>query len=231
MSKTKDWDSKQYMKFERERTQPSVDLINRIDIAPTAVLDIGCGPGNSTKRLADRFEKADILGIDSSDNMLEKAKSSYPQLKFQKRVVPDELDGLGEFDLIFSNACLHWIADHKSLFPRIMDKLCRGGVLAVQMPLVQYADFYKTLDTLIKKGKWEKLGKIKNFHNLSPSETYDILSSVSREVNMWDTTYYHIVPSHDSVTEWYMGGADCVRILRHSMTVKRTSFYPIYRKR
>lgn len=83
-----DWNSAQYTKFERERTQPSIDLINRLHIEPKTVLDIGCGPGNSTAQLFRRFPEADILGIDSSDNMLEKASASYPGMKFKKCFVP-----------------------------------------------------------------------------------------------------------------------------------------------
>ncbi len=201
----KDWNSNQYIKFEKERTQPSVDLIGRIGISPQTVLDIGCGPGNSTNRLCERFPSADIIGIDSSDNMLEKAKSSYPFLKFRKCLIPDELDSLGKFDLIFSNACLHWIPDHASLLPKLTEKLNHGGMLAVQMPLVQNAEFYIQLNRLIAEDKWIKLRDIHNFHNLSPAETYDILSGVSKEVTMWETTYYHTVPSHGSVIEWYKG--------------------------
>lgn len=200
-----DWNSEQYTKFERERTQPSIDLIHRINIRPTTILDIGCGPGNSTNRLAKYFPDADILGVDSSDNMLAKAEKTYPYLKFQKCLIPDELDSLENYDLIFSNACLHWIPDHESLLPKLMSKLNDGGMLAVQMPLVQEAMFYKLLNRLISEGKWKKLSVIHNFHNLTPNETYDILSRVSNDITMWDTTYYHVVPSHDSVIEWYKG--------------------------
>lgn len=201
----KDWNSTQYTKFEKERTKPSIDLINRINNFPKSILDIGCGPGNSTNQLYEHFPKAEILGIDSSDNMLDRAKSSYAHLEFQKCVVPDEIDKLENFDLIFSNACLHWIPDHKSLFPKLIKKLNSGGMLAVQMPLVQNAMFYKVLNRLISTDKWKKLRDIHIFHNLSPDETYDVLSEISTDVTMWDTTYYHIVPSYSSVIDWYKG--------------------------
>lgn len=200
-----DWNSNQYTKFEKERTQPSIDLIHRISTLPKSILDIGCGPGNSTNQLYERFPKADILGIDNSDNMLDKAKNTYSHLKFYKCTLPDDIDNIGNFDLIFSNACLHWIPDHKSLFPKLMGKLNFGGMLAVQMPLVQNATFYKILNKLISTDKWKKLRDIRIFHNLSPNETYDILSEISNEVTMWDTTYYHIVPSYSSVIDWYKG--------------------------
>lgn len=104
-----DWNSNQYMKFGAERTQPSIDLVNRIaDINPNRILDIGCGPGNSTDRLAKQFPNADILGVDFSEDMLKKARTTYPELRFEQSFIPDDLDKLdGEFDLIFSNACIH----------------------------------------------------------------------------------------------------------------------------
>lgn len=137
--------------------------------------------------------------------MLGKASASYPEMKFKKCFVPDGLEELDRFDLIFSNACLHWISDHEKLFPKLIEKLNDGGVLAVQMPLVQNAMFYHELNILASDGKWRKLSAIHNFHNLSPEETYNILCKSASEVEMWDTSYYHIVPSHSSVIDWYKG--------------------------
>ena len=162
------WNSEQYTKFEKERTQPSIDLINRLDIQPKTVLDIGCGPGNSTNQLYERFPDANILGIDNSDNMLCKARNSYPQLRFVNCFIPDELDRLDSFDLIFSNACLHWIPEHSSLYGRLMSCLNEGGVLAVQMPLVQYAPFYKILNELVAEKNGKVCGVYKTFTIFSP---------------------------------------------------------------
>lgn len=200
-----DWNSEQYIKFEKERTQPSVDLINKIDIDAKTVLDVGCGPGNSTARLLNQYPDAEILGIDNSENMLQKASSTYPDIKFCRCDVPEGLESLKSFDLIFSNACLHWIPNHGALLPKLMEKLNVGGVLAVQMPLVQQAPFYKAVGEAVTEDKWKKLRSIKNFHNLLPDETYDILARVSADVNMWETTYYHIVNSYNDVFEWYKG--------------------------
>ena len=194
-----DWNSNQYSKFENERTQPSVDLLRRINFVPKSILDIGCGPGNSTNQLLTFFPNSDILGIDSSDNMLNKASKTYPNLNFKKCFVPEELETIDNYDLIFSNACLHWIPDHVKLFPKLMTKLNDGGILAVQMPIVQEAMFYKILNKLVATDKWNRLSMIHNFHNLSPNQTYDILSTISQKVTMWETTYFHIVPSHNSV--------------------------------
>ncbi len=200
-----EWNPEQYIKFEKERTQPSVDLIGRVEISPKSILDIGCGPGNSTHCLSQSFPSAKILGIDSSESMLEKAQKTYPSLDFQKCIVPDELENLEKFDLIFSNACLHWIPEHTKLLPKIVEKLNDGGVLAVQMPLVQKAEFYKKIYALAEGERWKKLKSVNIFHNLSSEEYYDILTDVGCDVTLWETAYYHRVTSHDAVIAWYKG--------------------------
>lgn len=200
-----DWNSGQYIKFEKERTQPSVDLINRIDFTPKSILDIGCGPGNSTQQLYKRFSAANILGIDSSDNMLKKAEYDYPNIKFKKCCVPDGLDSLDNYDLIFSNACLQWIPNHDILLPELMSKVNKNGALAVQIPMIQNALFYKLIDELLKDKRWESLRNVRNFHNLSPDKTYDVLSKVSNKITMWETSYYHVMQSYEKIIDWYNG--------------------------
>ncbi|MCI6087770.1 MAG: methyltransferase domain-containing protein [Absicoccus porci] len=199
-----DWNAQQYKKFERERTQPSIDLIHRIDGKPNSILDIGCGPGNSTYQLKKYFPKAHLLGIDQSQDMLAKAKMTYPDLSFQEANIPNDLGSLDSYDLIFSNACLHWIPDHSTLLPKLINQLNDHGVLAVQMPMVQTAIFYRCLNEVLTREKWNRLRNIHNFHNLSPNETFDILMPISN-VTMWETTYYHVLENHDAIIEWYKG--------------------------
>ncbi len=202
-----DWNAVQYMKFESERTQPSVDLLNRLtDLAPKRILDLGCGPGNSSHALAGKFPAADIIGIDSSEDMLIKAKAAYPQFSFVSCHVPDGLYRIdGTFDLVFSNACIHWIPDQRQLIRSVFEKLSPGGVFAVQLPMTEKALFYRLLYQFIASGRWKKLNGIRNFHNLSPKEYDALLSEFSASLSMWETIYYHTVPSPSAVLEWYMG--------------------------
>ena len=129
------WNSQQYLKFEKERTQPAIDLAARIPLEhPQAVLDIGCGPGNSTHVLAQRFPEANILGVDQSLPMLEQAARQYPDLSFRQLDAHTELPTLGQrFDVVFSNACIQWVPDHPRLLREMMALLRPGGVLAVQV--------------------------------------------------------------------------------------------------
>lgn len=202
-----DWNSKQYLKFKKERTQPSLDLISRLtSLTPKRVLDIGCGPGNSTFALKTQFPNADILGTDSSDDMLKKANADHPDLRFQKCTAPDGLYALdGKFDLIFSNACFQWIPEQNELFDAVFGKLENGGTLAVQLPTVQTAPFYQMLDGVIRQERWKKLSGIRDFRNLSEMQYYDILCKKASDFNMWQTTYYHTVDGAQGVLDWYSG--------------------------
>lgn len=199
------WDSTQYLKFSKERKQPCIDLINRLKDNYKSILDLGCGPGNSTKNLQIKYPQAEIVGIDIDDNMLEKAKIDYPDLKFIKGDIPKSLDTLkNQYDLVFSNACIHWIEDQNELIEKVYDKINDDGVLAIQIPLTQESVFYKTLNTLIKD-KWNKLSGINNFYNLSIDEYYNKLSKKFSNVIIWTTNYYHILNSKDEIIEWYKG--------------------------
>lgn len=112
------WNSDCYSHFLKERTQPAIDLAAKIPLeAPDSILDLGCGPGNSTKVLADRFpHAAHLLGVDLSPDMLQHAKAKYPELSFQAFDATCDFETLStQFDVIFSNACIQWVPDHPRL--------------------------------------------------------------------------------------------------------------------
>ncbi len=203
------WNSEQYLRFERERTQPSRDLAARTRVADGGlVLDLGCGPGNSTAVLAERFASARVVGADNSPQMLARARADHPDLDFV------ELDATGDLsdyahrcDLVFSNACLHWVPDHETLLPRLMELLVTGGMLAVQIPLAdQQVMYQQVLWPLAQSPAWRgRLGVPQSFHTLSPERYLDVLEGAGASVDLWETTYYHQMPSHEAVLEWYRG--------------------------
>jgi trans-aconitate 2-methyltransferase len=128
------WNPDQYLKFANERTQPSIDLAARINVEnPKSIIDIGCGPGNSTRVLRQRWPESRISGLDSSVEMIKKAKEDFPELewitadastfKFDKK-----------YDIVFSNAALQWMPAHELLLRRLMEILNANGALAVQVP-------------------------------------------------------------------------------------------------
>ena len=205
-----EWNSAQYLLFEQERTRPSKDLAARIEQeAPAAVLDVGCGPGNSTNVLRERFPNAAILGIDSSRNMLEQARKKYPELAFEQlTLTPDCTEITGSYDVIFSNACLQWIPNHKKLFPSLFSKLKPGGVLAIQIPMTSDMPISAILREMTDDSPWSETLRTCRTHDLfthKPEEYYDILSGMSDSFALWQTSYLHVMDGCAGVVNWYCG--------------------------
>ncbi len=201
-----DWNSKQYLKFGNERTQPSIDLASRINIeSPQRIVDIGCGPGNSTAVLASRFKGAYMLGIDNSPAMLESAKRDYPEIDFKLCDAGSELPLLGScFDIVFSNACIQWVPNHHKLLQDMMALLKPGGVLAIQSPLQYELLIFKIVNEVTSAGKWSgRFEGVDGFYNLKQEEYFDLLSEISSDFTMWETVYYHRLNSHQDIMEWY----------------------------
>lgn len=192
------WNANTYLKFIEERTRPSKDLINRLSNHKN-ILDIGSGPGNSTNELNKRYPDAFIIGAEADDNMILKAKKNYPNLKFEKAFMPNDFNKFHKFDLIFSNACIHWIKEQEELFNEIYNHLEIDGEVAIQIPLTQNANFYKMLYRLIDD-KYTELKNIDNFHNLDKYGYYNLLNKIGfKNIEIWETTYIHHVKDRKSV--------------------------------
>ena len=130
------WDSAQYLKFADERTRPSIDLAARVALdAPARAIDLGCGPGNSTAVVARRWPQAQLTGLDSSPAMLATARKDYPANSWvQQDIAAWARTNSEKFDLIFSNAALHWVPDHATNLPRIFESVAPGGAFAFEVP-------------------------------------------------------------------------------------------------
>lgn len=199
-----DWNSKQYLKFKNQRTQPAIDLAMRIrEYAPKTIVDIGCGPGNSTAVLKNVFPNADILGIDSSGDMIDRAKRTYHDLNF---VQCDARSLDGRYDLIFSNACLQWIPDHDKLIPLLMEKLSDTGVLAVQIPMNGGEPLYRLIEEILAQPKWGFADKATEHNKAFPPDVYfNVLSSCASSFEVWESKYYHRLPDHRALVDWVKG--------------------------
>ena len=128
------WSASQYMKFEDERTRPVRDLIAAIPTAEASrAIDLGCGPGNSTEVLMERYPTASITGIDSAEDMVRAVRERLPSVSFELADIAT-WQIPGPWDVIIANAVLHWVPVHAVLLPRLVDTLSSGGSLAVQMP-------------------------------------------------------------------------------------------------
>lgn len=201
------WSAKQYLKFKNQRTRPAMDLAKRIaDKRPENVLDIGCGPGNSTSVLKQTFPRAYILGVDNSEDMIKTAKESYPDIDFRLCDVTTQLDGLDSYDVIFSNACLQWIPNHKKLIPMLFNKLNKKGVLAVQIPMNEREPLFRIANEILCEPQWDFSSRnIEKIGTLLPEEYFDILSACTDNFDVWETVYYHNMPSVEAMVEWIKG--------------------------
>lgn len=201
-----DWNSEQYLKFKKERTQPSIDLVSRINIEnPKRIIDIGCGPGNSTAELKKRYPNAYILGVDFSPNMIEKAKADNPELDFMLFDATKDFDKLeGKFDIVFSNACIQWIPNHKKLLADMISILNKNGVMAVQIPYQFNQPMHKIINAVALRAYWKEFIPFEKVFNILKEEDYfELLAEISSDFSMWHTTYFHRMPSQQSIIEWY----------------------------
>ncbi len=148
------WSAKQYVAFEDERTRPVRDLLAALPpIDAHSVIDLGCGPGNSTEVLAARYPQANISGIDSSSDMIEAARRRLPHLNFAVEDLQAWQDA-GPFDVILANAVLQWVAHHEALLPALIAKLAPGGALAVQMPDNLDEPAHRLMREVAAEGPW-----------------------------------------------------------------------------
>ena len=202
------WNAEQYLKFKRERTQPSYDLAAGITVRdPARIIDIGCGPGNSTAVLAERFKGAYILGADNSQDMIASAKKSHPELDFMLFDAEKDFEKISQrFDVVFSNACIQWVPAHDRLIKNMFGLLAPGGMLAIQVPINYDEPIHKIIAEVSHSAKWQgKFSVYREFYTLTPGEYFDLLSELTDDFRMWETIYYHRMGSHQDIMEWYKG--------------------------
>ena len=202
-----EWSSEQYLKFKKQRTQPAIDLAKRIQIAaPQSIIDIGCGPGNSTDVLKNIFPNAHIQGIDNSESMIRKARAAHLDMEFKLMSVSDVCAESNTYDVIFSNACLQWVPNHHEVIPKLFDKLNKNGILAVQMPINSQEPLFQVISNIVGEKKWNfsSLAQQPNAA-LSGREYFDILSSITDQFDIWESVYYHNMPSIKAMVEWVKG--------------------------
>jgi trans-aconitate 2-methyltransferase len=200
-----DWNPELYLKFERERTQPVRDLVARIELGdPRRILDLGCGPGNSTGVLKERWPAASVIGLDNSSAMIEKARTSGLAVEWLKADAGSDLSHLGKFDIVMANASLQWLPTHRELLPRLAQLLNSGGALAVQIPKFPDMPLARTIDEVTRLPRYAEL--FADFHSgmhyFGDGSYYDVLIPVCRTVELWVTHYYHVLANHPEIIEW-----------------------------
>ncbi|KAH6896653.1 S-adenosyl-L-methionine-dependent methyltransferase [Thelonectria olida] len=207
---SQDWSSTQYLKFANQRTRPALDLLAQVPLeSPNLVLDVGCGPGNSTEILVSKYPNAAIEGIDSSPDMIAKARNTVPSAQFSladltSYTVPKPMD------LIFSNAVLHWVKadDRIPTMKKMIQSLRPGGVFAMQVPDNYHERSHAAMRAVANDGPWaEILRQLKPALDpfSTPLQIYNELSPLCSSVDIWHTFYQHPLDSHQGIVEWVKG--------------------------
>lgn len=203
------WDAAQYLRYSDERARPFFDLIGRVGAErPGYVVDLGCGPGNLTAVLAERWPGAEVAGLDSSAEMIDAARASVPGLAFELGDVRDWQPGRAP-DVITCNAVLQWVPDHLGLVLGWADALAPGGWLAFQLPGNFDQPNHAIIGEMARSPRWRGLladvGRSRQAGD--PGEYAEILARPGYTVDAWATTYLHILPGENPVLEWSKGTA------------------------
>lgn len=210
------WNPGLYRQFEDERTRPAAELLARVPLADDAayVIDLGCGPGNSTELLARRFPRAHVLGVDNSESMLADARQRLPAASFEwgdiSQWQAQPWQGRKP-DLIYANAALQWVGGHETLLPRLLAMLAPGGVLAVQMPDNREEPTHRLMREVGGEAPWaEAIGDPHKMRTdlLKIGQYYDLLVQDTRmaaRVDVWHTIYQHPMADAKAIVDWVSG--------------------------
>jgi trans-aconitate 2-methyltransferase len=198
------WNASQYLKFADERTRPCRDLAARVPLAhPAGIIDLGCGPGNSTQVLAERWPTAELSGLDNSAEMIAQARASHPDRRWTTANIAEWAEGCERYDVVFSNAALQWLPDHRSLFPSLMDRVAPGGALAVQMPGNGDAAAHVLMRNVA--AQWAGTKEVREWFSHDLGFYFDVLAPHAARVDLWATEYIHVMDSAEGIVEWYKG--------------------------
>jgi trans-aconitate 2-methyltransferase len=201
------WNPEQYHKFQSERSAPFDDLLKLVDVLPRLnVVDLGCGTGELTRRLADALPESQVLGLDNSPQMLAKADSvKRAGLTF---AFGDQAALSGSWDLIFSNAALHWTENHEALIPHLYGRLAPGGQVAVQLPSNHTHISHQLIIQTAQEEPFKSIlkGFVRHAPVLLIEQYAQILFDLGAEnIVVFEKVYAHVLEDADAVVEWVSG--------------------------
>ena len=204
------WDPRQYSRFDAERDRAALDLLLRLptDLEPCEIWDLGCGAGQHAALLKRRHPNARVHGLDSSAEMLARARGLGADVDWRQGDIADWRPDTPA-DLILANASLHWLPDHPGLFRRLTAALAPRGVLAIQMPMAHESRHHTILRAVAAEAPWAgRLDRVRPIAPLMPAEAcYEMLAETCDGIDIWSTTYLHALSGPDAVLEWMKGTA------------------------
>jgi trans-aconitate 2-methyltransferase len=203
---TSTWDPALYLKFTDHRLRPALDLMARVPLSDAGTIyDLGCGPGNVTRLLAERWPAAQVTGVDASPEMLAKAKA-IPGIAWQQADLA-AWRAAAPADLVYTNAALHWLDHHATLFPHLLAQVRPGGVLAVQMPRQHLNPTHRILFALAREKRWGGTPEagIREFPVADPGQYYAWLGAACDMLDLWEVEYLHVLEGENAVLQWVMG--------------------------
>lgn len=226
------WDPGQYLKFAGERLRPAVDLLARVGAAaPQTVVDLGCGAGTLTPMFEARWPRARLTGVDSSPEMLARARTEYPRAEFIQADI-GAWRAPQPVDVLYSNAALHWLDGHERLFPALLDAVMPGGWLAVQMPRNFGAPSHSAIADTIEQGPWRP--RLEPFLRrepvAAPGAYWRLLSARCAQLEIWETEYLQVLSGENPVAE-FTKGTWLKQFLDRLQGAERAAFEADYRKR
>ncbi len=226
-----DWSPATYLKFEDERTRPARDLLAQVRSgAVQKIVDVGCGPGNSTELLAARYPAAEVIGLDNSPAMLEAARRRLPRVRFEFANA-DVWVPNADVELVFANAIYQWVPRHLEHLPRILAALPAGATLAVQMPDNLSEPTHRLMREVAHAGAWN--GRLAGAARdpLPPAGVYyDALRPMAARLDIWRTTYHHVLPGADAIVE-FVSSTGLRPFLDPLSEAERKEFIAIYSAR
>ncbi len=202
-----EWDATQYLRFSDARTLPAIDLLSRIELgAAGRVVDLGCGPGNSTAPLKARWPDAAVTGIDSSEDLLVAARRDHPGIAFERGDIAT-WTAAEPVDVVFANASLQWVGGHDWLVPHLFAQVAPGGVLAVQMPRNHDFATHRLMRQVAAEGPWRD--RLEGARDPSPVKApefyYDLLAPRAAAFTIWETNYIQVMDGVEAIIAWLYG--------------------------
>lgn len=228
-----EWNPDIYNKFKSERFEPFNDLVGQIQIRPDmAVVDLGCGTGELTRKLTDLLPGSSVLGIDSSPEMLNDSNPLVSnQVSFENRSIEEQLNTDQKWDLIFSNAAIQWVDNHEDLIPKIISKLHPGGQIAIQIPDQPQNITNQLLEQLAEGPLFR--GALQHWKRSSPVLDIDayahlLFANRGKSIRVFKKIYPIVVQDSEAIFDWVSGTA-LLPYLSNLSEIKQVDFMEAYK--